>query len=243
MSKKIASIALICLISAFAFVIPASAVTVGNIEVTKKIQSIACSYSDANKGSITLTATDGTGQTATYDSNGNITNAWCTTQVKSIAQNLLTAKLIDAFDETKILQDRNHKTVELSGLSTSGSGTATPGDTSGSADGPTTDESADAVEERCTSILPAEWCKDDGDGIAGILNLVLNIMTMGMGVLATIGLVISGIQWLTARDKEDQIVKAKSRIFNIVIGIMVWGIMWLVLQWLLPGGINLEIGT
>lgn len=106
-----------------------------------------------------------------------------------------------------------------------------------------TDETADPVEERCTSILPPSWCTEDGAGIAGILNLVLNIMTAGMGILATIGLVISGIQWLTARDKEDQVVKAKSRIFNIVIGIMVWGIMWLVLQWLLPGGINLEIGA
>lgn len=105
-----------------------------------------------------------------------------------------------------------------------------------------TNEDPDPVTERCTSILPAEWCTEDGNGIAGILNLVLNIMTMGIGILATIGLVISGIQWLTARDKEDQIVKAKSRIFNIVIGIVIWGIMWLVLQWLLPGGINLEVG-
>lgn len=90
-------------------------------------------------------------------------------------------------------------------------------------------------ESKCTSILPESWC--EVDGVWGVLNLALSIMTMGTGVLATIGLVISGMQWLTARDKEDQVVKAKNRIFNIVIGIMVWGLMWLVLQWLIPGGI------
>ncbi len=93
-------------------------------------------------------------------------------------------------------------------------------------------------DANCSSILPPSWCSEDSDeGIWNILQLILVIMTAGVGVLATIGLVISGIQWLTARDKEDQIVKAKSRIFNIVIGIVVWGLMWLFLSWLIPGGI------
>jgi hypothetical protein len=89
-------------------------------------------------------------------------------------------------------------------------------------------------DNKCsTSILPASWCGEEG--IWQILQIILDIMTMGVGVLATVGLVISGIQWLTARDKDDQIVKAKSRIFNIVIGIVVWALMWLVLKWLIPG--------
>lgn len=106
-------------------------------------------------------------------------------------------------------------------------------------------ESPDAPSgDSCTSILPGEWCESDvsGDasqnGVWEILQLVLNIMTAGVGVLATIGLVISGIQWMTARDNEAQIVKAKSRIFNIVIGIVVWALMWVVLSWLMPGGLG-----
>lgn len=89
----------------------------------------------------------------------------------------------------------------------------------------------------CASILPDSWCEEDEDGVSRILQLVLNIMTAGVGILATIGLVISGMQWMTARDKEDQVVRAKSRIFNIVIGIAVWALMWLIMTWLLPGGI------
>jgi len=95
----------------------------------------------------------------------------------------------------------------------------------------------EARKEKCVSILPKRWCTGN-NGIWEILGLVLDIMTMGIGVLATIGLVISGLQWLTARDKEDQIVKAKSRIFNIVIGLLVWALMWIVLSWLMPGGLR-----
>lgn len=96
-----------------------------------------------------------------------------------------------------------------------------------------------------TSILPGEWCDDSsGNGVFEILNLVLNIMTAGIGILATIGLIVVGIQWMTAKDKEDQIVKAKSRLTNIVLGIVVWGVLWLFLSWLIPGGvINTNLGA
>ena len=93
-----------------------------------------------------------------------------------------------------------------------------------------------ASEASCASILPNAWCKSNG--VWEILNLILNIATMGIGVLATVGLVIVGIQWLTARDNEQQVVKAKNRMLNIVIGILVWGLFWLFLSWLMPSGIT-----
>ncbi|MFV0485171.1 MAG: D-alanyl-D-alanine carboxypeptidase family protein [Candidatus Saccharimonadales bacterium] len=90
----------------------------------------------------------------------------------------------------------------------------------------------------CASILPDSWC--ESNGVWEILNLVLNIATLGIGILATIGIVITGIMWLTARDNEQQVVKSKNRMFNIVIGIMVWGLLWLFLSWLIPGGVTNE---
>ena len=89
------------------------------------------------------------------------------------------------------------------------------------------------VAKNCTSILPGDWCYSRA-GTQEILQLILNIMTAGIGIAATIGLVIAGIQWMTARDKEDQVTRSKARIFNIVIGMAVWGIMWVVLGWLIP---------
>jgi len=86
----------------------------------------------------------------------------------------------------------------------------------------------------CASILT--WmCDDPEGGVWLLLQLILDIMTAGVIILATVGMVISGIQWITARDKEDQIIKARSRIFNIVIGLVVWALLWLILSWLIPG--------
>jgi len=90
----------------------------------------------------------------------------------------------------------------------------------------------------CTSILNPDWCDmDEGGGIYKILGLVLTILTAGVGILATIGLVISGIQYITSRDDANKVAKAKSRIFNIVLGLLAYGVMWVALQWLIPGGI------
>ena len=52
-----------------------------------------------------------------------------------------------------------------------------------------------------------------------------------------LGLVISGIQYVTARDDASKTAKVKSRVFNIVIGLLAYGLMWVALQWLMPGGI------
>ena len=102
-------------------------------------------------------------------------------------------------------------------------------------------ERCDAAAEYdpdCTSILNPDWCDmDEGGGIYKILGLVLTILTAGVGILATIGLVISGIQYITSRDDANKVAKAKSRIFNIVLGLLAYGVMWVALQWLIPGGI------
>lgn len=92
-----------------------------------------------------------------------------------------------------------------------------------------------------TTIIPCDGSgtaeANKGDGIYCVLNLALNILTYGVGIAGTIGIVITGVQYLTARDNEQQLVKAKSRLFNIVIGLALYAAMWAILQFLLPGGI------
>ena len=88
-----------------------------------------------------------------------------------------------------------------------------------------------------TSIL-ADGCScDDGKGssIMHILSLVVNIMSVGIGILGVIGISVSGVQYLTAGGNEDQTRKAKRRIFEIVIGLAVYVLIYALLYWLLPG--------
>ena len=77
----------------------------------------------------------------------------------------------------------------------------------------------------------------DGGGIYKILTIVVNILTIGVGVLGTLGIVIAGTQYLTSSGNDQQMAKAKKRIGEVVIGLIVYGVMWVVLQWLIPGGV------
>jgi len=78
---------------------------------------------------------------------------------------------------------------------------------------------------------------EDGAGIFCILNIVLEVLTYGVGIAATIGFVISGIQYATSRDDAGQLARAKNRMINIAIGLFLYATMWALLNFLLPGGL------
>ena len=75
---------------------------------------------------------------------------------------------------------------------------------------------------------------DDGGSIMCLLNLVVDIMTIGIGILGVIGITIVGIQYLTAGGNEEKTRKSKQRMFEIVIGLVVYVIIYALLRWLIP---------
>jgi len=81
-----------------------------------------------------------------------------------------------------------------------------------------------------TAILPDDW------NIFKALVFVVDFLTFGIGAAATVGFVISGYTYLTARDNPSQVAKAKTRMFQIVVGIAIWAVFYGVANWLLPGG-------
>lgn len=102
--------------------------------------------------------------------------------------------------------------------------------------------SSNSNDKNCvsTSILGenGEYCDDgEGSGIVMVLGIVVDVLTFGIGVAATIGLVLSGVQYLTAGDNAGQIQKAKTRIFHIVIGLVIYAVFFGIIQFLLPGGL------
>ncbi len=76
-------------------------------------------------------------------------------------------------------------------------------------------------------------CDKDGESIYALLNLVIDIMTIGVGILGIIGISITGIQYLTAGGNEEQTRKAKRRLFEIIIGLAVYATFFIVMQWLI----------
>lgn len=82
-------------------------------------------------------------------------------------------------------------------------------------------------DRQCATILKS-WCEgaeSNGEGtIKDIIIFVISIFSIGVGTIATIGLIYCGYLILTARDNEQQVTKAKNRFFEIVIGIVIWAI-------------------
>ena len=78
-------------------------------------------------------------------------------------------------------------------------------------------------------------CDEGGTGgINHVLLLVLDIMSIGVGIVGVIGISWAGIQYLTAKGDEGQAKKAKRRIYEIVIGIACYVVVFGVMRWLLP---------
>lgn len=93
-----------------------------------------------------------------------------------------------------------------------------------------------------TSIIP---CSQTGgssgsaknSGVWGLLLLALNILTGGVGIAAVGGVVYAAILYSSASDRTEQVKQAKDTIRNVVIGIAAYGGMYLILNFLIPGGI------
>lgn len=96
-----------------------------------------------------------------------------------------------------------------------------------------------------TSIIGGDVCKNinntsgnaQDNGIWKILIFALQIMTAGVGILGVAGIVYGSVLYTTAGDKAEQTKKAIGIITNVVIGIIAYALMYLVLNFLIPGGI------
>ena len=82
----------------------------------------------------------------------------------------------------------------------------------------------DSVNEGgCTSFFPSSWCDKSGDsGIRNVAGFIIGIMTGMVLTAGTIGVIICGYIWLTARDSVEKVKTAKRRMLDIVIGIVAW---------------------
>ncbi|MDO4872086.1 MAG: hypothetical protein Q4A27_01480 [bacterium] len=76
-----------------------------------------------------------------------------------------------------------------------------------------------------------------GMDINSILNLILLTLNAGAVVLATGSIAVAGFLYLTAANNASQVQRAKTMIFNTVIGIIAYVFMWTILEWLIPGGV------
>lgn len=88
----------------------------------------------------------------------------------------------------------------------------------------------DALGAENANILTG--CAGREDGIMCVLELVVDILTIGIGILGVIGISVVGIQYLTAGGNEEQTRKAKRRMFEIILGLAAYAVIYALLKWL-----------
>lgn len=106
-----------------------------------------------------------------------------------------------------------------------------------------------SAETKCgdvkTSIIGGDICAGVNDksknaedtAVWKLLLLVLNVLTAGVGIAAVGGIVYGSILYASAADRADQTKKAIGIITNVVIGVIAYAVMYMVLNFLIPGGI------
>ncbi len=70
-----------------------------------------------------------------------------------------------------------------------------------------------------------------------LLSWVLKFVIAMVGIAAVGGTVWAGIIYTSAGGDAAKVKQAKTMITNIVIGLIAFGLMFLVLNWLIPGGV------
>lgn len=103
-----------------------------------------------------------------------------------------------------------------------------------------------AADTASCSVLPQAICdsstadtQDDPSksGIFQLLIWIMRIMTGVVGIAAIGALVYAGILYGSSSGQSAQITKAKTIITDVVIGLVAYGFMFIILNWLIPGGI------
>ena len=91
--------------------------------------------------------------------------------------------------------------------------------------------------KKCATVL-SFWCDEaENDGEATIKDIIIfaiSILSVGIGLLATIGFIICGYMIMTAKGNEGQVALAKKRMVEIVIGILLWAAGALLLVLFIP---------
>ena len=82
-------------------------------------------------------------------------------------------------------------------------------------------------------------CEEGGSGsVNHIILLVIDIMSIGIGILGVVGIAIFGIQLLTSGGDASKSTKARNRLIEVIIGLVLYAILYGFARWFLPGNMG-----
>lgn len=99
---------------------------------------------------------------------------------------------------------------------------------------------ADEAMNNCISTaIFGQVCDNcNGSAVMQILAYVVRIMTIGVGILAVIGIMVFGIRYLTSHGNENLAIKARRHLFQVLLGLVSYIVLVLAAGWILPGNLT-----
>lgn len=79
-------------------------------------------------------------------------------------------------------------------------------------------------------------CLSSSNNIVRYINVAINFVSIGIGIIATAMIIVAGIQYITANGEPAAITAAKTRITNVIIGLVSYFFIYAFIEWLIPGG-------
>lgn len=77
----------------------------------------------------------------------------------------------------------------------------------------------------------------DGKAIYSLLAAIIRTLAIGVGILAVIGIIVTGILYLKSSGNAVKKLRARSRLINVGIGIIIYIILFGIAEFLIPGGV------
>ena len=82
----------------------------------------------------------------------------------------------------------------------------------------------------------AATCNNCAAQVYQYVNAFVDLLSAVAALVATISIVIGGIQYTSSSDDPQKVSKAKKRITDAITAIIAFLLLWAFLQWLIPGG-------
>lgn len=107
------------------------------------------------------------------------------------------------------------------------------------------DVPCDERPEGCASPLPTQSGQELNDSDIDVSNnpimkrlqQIVNFLSIGVGIVITMSVVFAGFQYITSRGDPAKTKAAVERVWNAGIAIFLYVFMYIIISWLIPGGV------
>jgi hypothetical protein len=69
------------------------------------------------------------------------------------------------------------------------------------------------------------------------MKYIINFLAVGVGIAVAVSIVIAGFQYITSEGNPQKLSGAKNRLFHAIVALILFILMYALLQYLIPGGL------